>query len=295
MKILKYSKILIAISVLIIVSGIFIISKYGFKASIEYTGGTVYSFNNFNSDSKTSLSEFLKSKGFENPEITVSGENLKIKVNETNADKVVQLKDQILEFNKNLKVEGIETVGSSMGIEFAKNSFVALVLSLIGILIFVTYTFYNLPNNIPSWQFGVATLIAMFHDVLVVISFFSLMGYFYGVEIDSLFLTALLTIIGFSVNDTIVVFDRIRENLIKFSNKMSFYEVCNLSIFETLNRSLITSFTVIFIMFTLYLLGGESIKHFSLALVVGITAGTYSSVFIATPFVLILNKKFHNK
>ena len=149
-----------------------------------------------------------------------------------------------------------------------------------------------MPNNIPSWQFGLATLVAMFHDVLIVISFFSLMGYFYGVEIDSLFLTALLTIIGFSVNDTIVVFDRIRENLIKYNNKMSFYEISNLSIFETLNRSLITSFTVILIMFALYLLGGESIKYFSLALVVGITAGTYSSIFIATPFVLIINKQF---
>lgn len=294
MKILKYSKLLIAISVLIIVSGVFIITKYGFKTSIEYTGGTVLSFNSSNINIEETKNH-LKKIGYESFEVSQDKNTIKIKVSETNPNKVVDLKDSLLLFNPSFKIENIETVGSSMGIEFAKNSFVALILSLIGILIFVTYTFYNLPNNIPSWQFGVATLIAMFHDVLIVISFFSLMGYFYGVEIDSLFLTALLTIIGFSVNDTIVVFDRIRENLIKHSNKMSFYEVCNLSIFETLNRSLITSFTVIFIMFTLYLLGGESIKYFSLALVVGITAGTYSSIFIATPFVLILNKKFKNK
>jgi preprotein translocase subunit SecF len=292
MKILNYSKLLIAISLLIIISGIFIISTFGFKTSIEYTGGTVFSFNSTRQEDLSSIKGLLKELGFETSEVSQDNQLVKIKVSETNADKVVEIKDKILSSNKDFKLEGIETVGSSMGIEFAKNSFIALVLSLLGILVFVTYSFYNLPNNIPSWQFGLATLVAMFHDVLIVISFFSLMGYFYGVEIDSLFLTALLTIIGFSVNDTIVVFDRIRENLIKYNNKMSFYEISNLSIFETLNRSLITSFTVILIMFALYLLGGESIKYFSLALVVGITAGTYSSIFIATPFVLIINKQF---
>ena len=292
MKILNYSKLLIAISLLIIISGIFIISTFGFKTSIEYTGGTVFSFNSTRQEDLSSIKGLLKELGFETSEVSQDKQLVKIKVSEANADKVVEIKDKILSSNKDFKLEGIETVGSSMGIEFAKNSFIALVLSLLGILVFVTYSFYNLPNNIPSWQFGLATLVAMFHDVLIVISFFSLMGYFYGVEIDSLFLTALLTIIGFSVNDTIVVFDRIRENLIKYNNKMSFYEISNLSIFETLNRSLITSFTVILIMFALYLLGGESIKYFSLALVVGITAGTYSSIFIATPFVLIINKQF---
>ncbi len=292
MKILNYSKLLIAISLLIIISGIYIISTFGFKTSIEYTGGTVFSFNSSKQEDLISIKSLLKELGFETSDVSQDKQLIKIKVSETNPDRVVELKDKILAFNKDLKLEGIETVGSSMGIEFAKNSFIAIVLSLLGILVFVTYTFYNLPNNIPSWQFGLATLGAMFHDVLIVISFFSLMGYFYGVEIDSLFLTALLTIIGFSVNDTIVVFDRIRENLIKYNNKMSFYEIANLSVFETLNRSLITSFTVILIMFSLYLLGGESIKYFSLALVVGIAAGTYSSIFIATPFVLFINNNF---
>lgn len=291
MKILSYSKLLISISLLIIISGIFIISKYGFKSSIEYTGGTVYTFKTISGFDIQKNKDFLKTLGFETSEISSDSKEIRIKVSETEAEKVLELKNKIIGFNTGLEIEGVETVGSSMGIEFAKNSFLALVFSLLAILIFVTYSFYNLAKGVPSWHFGVATLVAMFHDVLIVISFFSLMGYFYGVEIDSLFLTALLTIIGFSVNDTIVVFDRIRENLQKYSSKLTFYEIANLSVFETLNRSLITSFTVIFIMFALYLLGGESIKYFSLALVVGITAGTYSSIFIATPFVLLLNRK----
>jgi len=291
MKILSYSKLLISISLLIIISGVFIISKYGFKSSIEYTGGTVFTFKPKLDFDIERNKGFLKSQGIESSEIHSDSKEIKIKVSETESEKVVILKNKLLEFNKGLEIEGVETVGSSMGIEFAKNSFLALIFSLLAILIFVTYSFYNLAKGIPSWHFGVATLVAMFHDVLIVISFFSLMGYFYGVEIDSLFLTALLTIIGFSVNDTIVVFDRIRENLQKYNSKLTFYEISNLSVFETLNRSLITSFTVIFIMFALYLLGGESIKYFSLALVVGITAGTYSSIFIATPFVLLLNRK----
>ena len=132
----------------------------------------------------------------------------------------------------------------------------------------------------------------MLHDVLIVVSTFSLLGFLYGVEIDGLFLTAILTVIGFSINDTIVVYDRIRENLIKHGEDSNFVQVANHSIYETLNRSFITSFVVIFIMFALFLLGGESIRYFSLALVIGILAGTYSSIFIATPFLIFLNKKF---
>lgn len=293
--ILNYSKILITISVLIITIGLFIIFKFGFKLSIEYTGGSVIDISKSElniSETKGKLENFFQEKGIEIKSMDESPEYLSVKFVETDSAKILDIKQQLTSNFTDLKVVNVETIGSTFGMEFFKNSIIAIVLALLGILIIVTYSFWNIPDKFYSYHFGIGAIVAMLHDVLIVISTFSLLGYYYNIEIDGLFLTAILTVIGFSINDTIVVYDRIRENLIKYNKEMSFEEVANHSIFETLNRSLVTSFVVIFIMFSLFLLGGESIKYFSLALVVGIAAGTYSSIFIATPFVLFLNKKF---
>lgn len=290
MDILKYSKFLIGMSLFIIISGFYIILTYGFKASIEYTGGSVFTFKYSNDYQKEDLEKVLRDQNISSYEIFKDKNFIDLKISDSESGKVLEIQNKILSQVKSLELESSETIGPAMGVEFAKNSFLAVIFSLISIVIFITYSFYNLPNQLSSWKFGVAAIVAMFHDVLVVLSFFSLGGYFFNIEIDALFLTALLTIIGFSINDTIVVFDRIRENLLKYGQTYNFTEICNMSIFETLNRSLITSFTVILIMSSLYLLGGESIKYFSLSLVIGITAGTYSSIFIATPFVLFLTK-----
>lgn len=290
MDILKYTKYLVLISILIIISGFYIIFNYGFKTSIEYTGGTVITFKVPEDFNETKFKESLNSLKIEDYEIFRRNSLIEFKIPESDSFEVIDVQNNILKLNEGIEVESLETVGPEMGMEFAKNSLLAVSFSLLAIVIFITYSFYNLPDKIASWKFGIAAIVAMLHDVLVVLAFFSIGGYFFNIEIDALFLTAILTIIGFSINDTIVVFDRVRENLIKYTNKLEFKEICNISILETINRSLITSFTVIFIMFSLFLLGGESIKYFALSLVIGITAGTYSSIFIATPFVLFLNR-----
>ena len=135
---------------MIIVSGIYIISSYGFKTSIEYTGGTVFSYNSSKQEDLNSIKNFLKSVGYETSEVSQEGNFIKIKVSETNSDKVVDLKAKVSNFNNDLKIESSETIGSSMGIEFAKNSFLALLFSLLGILLFVTYSFYNAVRNNES-------------------------------------------------------------------------------------------------------------------------------------------------
>lgn len=295
--ILDYSKYLIISSISIILVGFFIIFNYGFKLSIEYTGGSVIEISKNQLNTPKTIEElgnYFKQEQIEFLSIQENSEYLVIKFKETDSNKVLEIKDKIsVKFN-NLKIVNVETIGSTFGSEFFKNSVLAIILSLLGILAIVTYSFWNLKEKIQSYHFGFGAIVAMLHDVLIVISTFSFLGYYYTVELDGLFLTAILTVIGFSINDTIVVYDRIRENLNKFGNQMSIVEVANHSIFETLNRSLVTSFVVIFIMFSLFLLGGESIRYFSLALVIGITAGTYSSIFIATPFVIFLNKRFSN-
>lgn len=289
MNILKYTKFFVIISCLLIVSGLVIITIFGFKTSIEYTGGAVIKFKKFD-NYQENINELKNKVGFDQKDVYEEGNSVVLKISDTENTKIQSIISNFKEINSQVEITDVEVIGSSMGIEFAKNSFLAVVVSLIAILLYVAYSFNSLSDKISSWYFGLAAIIAIFHDVLAVVSFFSLAGFLYNLEIDALFLTALLTIVGFSINDTIVIFDRFRENLKKYDNTKSLPEIFNLSIFETLNRSIITSFIVVIIMFSLFLFGSGSIKYFALALVIGILTGTYSSIFIATPIVLFLKK-----
>ena len=161
-----------------------------------------------------------------------------------------------------------------------------MILASVLIIVYISLVFRKVPKPASSIRFGVSAIFALIHDVLVVVGVFSLLGHFLNVEIDSLFVTALLTVIGFSVHDTIVVFDRIRENLGKNVNE-SFSQVVNNSILQTIGRSLNTSITVLLVLFALLLFGGESIRWFVVALIIGIASGTYSSIFNASPILVV--------
>lgn len=154
------------------------------------------------------------------------------------------------------------------------------------IALYIAYAFRKIPQPYSPWAFGVAAVIALIHDVVIVLGTFAILGYFFDVEIDTAFVTALLTVIGFSVHDTIVVFDRIRENINKYRDQ-KFGQVVNISVAETLGRSIGTSLTVIFVLLAMFLLGGESIRWFVFALLIGITAGTYSSIFNASQLLTV--------
>ena len=180
----------------------------------------------------------------------------------------------------------METVGPTISKELAHKALAAVGVSILGILIYITWAFRKIPKPTSSVAFGICTVIALVHDVIVVVGIFAILGHFKGIEIDSLFITALLTVIGFSVHDTIVVFDRIRENLIKYP-ETNFPEVVNHSLNQTLGRSLNTSLTAVFVLVALYLFGGESIRIFVLALLIGIISGTYSSIFNASPLLVV--------
>jgi len=187
---------------------------------------------------------------------------------------------------KDTKQQEFSTIGPTIGGETTINAVKAVILASILIVVYISLVFRKVPKPASPIRFGVSAIFALIHDVLVVIGVFSLLGHFLGVEIDSLFVTALLTVIGFSVHDTIVVFDRIRENLGRETGK-SFSEVVNDSILQTIGRSLNTSITVLLVLFALLLFGGESIRWFVVALIVGIASGTYSSIFNASPILVI--------
>lgn len=181
------------------------------------------------------------------------------------------------------------SIGPIIGKELKQKSFLALILVGLMIIAYIAFAFRKVSKPVSSWKYGTAAVLALAHDVLIPTGVFSFLGHFYGLEIDILFVTALLTILGFSVHDTIVVFDRIRENL-KKKKEESFEKAVNISVNETLSRSINTSLTVLFVLFALFFLGSQSIKYFSLALILGVSFGTYSSIFLASPLLVSWQK-----
>ncbi len=178
-----------------------------------------------------------------------------------------------------------ESIGPVIGEELRKNTVYAVVAAILAIVFYITYVFRKVSYPVASWKYGVSTIVALCHDVVIPVGVFSALGHFMGVEVGAWVVTALLTVLGFSVHDTIVVFDRIRENL-SHAHREGFEEVVNRSMNETIGRSVNTSLTVLLVLIVTYVFGGESIKDFILTMIIGIAAGTYSSIFVASPLLV---------
>jgi len=293
---MKFKYVFFAISLLVILPGIFSLAKFGLKMSIDFSGGTLLEIQNSSLRQDSGRQAKLKTI-YENQKIEFASaqqtSNSSVLIRSKSLDNSAKEKI-VAEISKEFgetKVERFETVGPTIGAELTQKAMMAVGLASILIIIYIAYAFREIPPPYKSWRFGVCAVIALLHDVFVVIGTFSLLGHFFGAEIDSLFVTAILTIIGFSVHDTIVVFDRIRENLSKDASKLSFADVTNESILQTLVRSLNTSLTVVFTLLALILFGGESIRWFSVALLIGIVSGTYSSIFNAAPLLVLWEEK----
>lgn len=190
-----------------------------------------------------------------------------------------------------MKEKRFDSIGPTIGQELKRKSILAVVFAIIAIVLYVAWAFRHVSRPVSSWKYGATVIVALVHDVAIPVGFFAILGYMRGVEIDPLFITALLTILGFSVHDTIVVFDRIRENLRKMKTKEPFAVTVNRSVNETLMRSINTSCTVLIVLIAIFFLGGETTKYFSLALIIGIIFGTYSSIFVASPLLVIIGAR----
>lgn len=275
---------------LIIIPGIISLILWGIRPSIDFTGGTlleVQSSKLKDQSNNEEIKKILEKEKIEIGSITQSAEDsylLRLKpIDNAQHQKLI---DSFRTKFGEVKELRFESVGPTIGKETTENAAKAVILASIAIVLYVAWAFRQIPKPYSSFRFGICAVVALIHDVLVIIGLFSLFGHFFKVEIDNLFITALLTIMGFSVHDTIVVFDRIRENLRKMAGE-PFDLVVNESIIQTLARSLSTSLTVLFTLFALLLFGGESIRWFIVALLIGITSGTYSSVFNAAPLLVV--------
>ena len=269
------------------------------KVGIDYTGGTTLQYgvkreitNNKIADIRTNL----ENAGVESPVIQI----VNVNTTKDNADlkSMISIRTKFIDSKSNTQqvitqtiqkdypnaeLVQVSSVGPTVGKELFKNSLIALSLALLGIICYLTIRF--------QFDYALAAILGLVHDVLFVCGVFALMGIFGNVEIDALFVTAILTVIGFSVHDTIVVFDRIRENLRYYSKKMSFSEIINYSINQTMARSINTSLTTLITLFALFFFGGVTTKDFVLAMILGITVGTYSSIFFCSVLIDIWKDK----
>lgn len=280
-----------ALSTLLIVPGLIALALWGLHLSIDFTGGSLLDLR-FESPTQplttATIREELESLGYTGSAVQLSGEDTAlIRVREISNDEKNLIKTRMQEVYGVEPIEQrFEAVGPSVGNQVTQGAFLAVLASTLGILSYLAFAFRDVSHPL---RYGVVTIMAMLHDVLLVLGLASLAGHFLGWEVDALFLTALLTVIGFSVHDSIVVFDRVRENLVTHRGE-PFETVVNHSIVQTLDRSINTQITALFTLFAVYLFGGGPIQQFVLWLIIGIISGTYSSIFNAAALLVSWEK-----
>jgi preprotein translocase subunit SecF len=284
MNIIKYRTIFFIFSGLLILASIISLSVWHLKLGIDFTGGSLLEVKYAgaapgNQEIKDKLAQFNLG------EINVTpAENSSVILRFKDIDEATH--QNILHTLGDVQEKSFESVGPVIGAELMRRAVYAIALVILMIVVYIAWAFRKVSRPISSWQYGIATLVALLHDVVIPVGIFAVLGHFLGIEIGLLFVTAVLTILGFSVHDTIVVFDRIRENLRRRIGD-NFEDTVNLSINQTISRSINTSFTVLLTLLAVYFFGGESIRYFALALIVGIIFGTYSSIFIASPLLVL--------
>ena len=294
MNIVKYRYLYFAISLAVIIPGLIALLVWGFPLAIDFTGGSLLDITfSGQAPQPAQILAVYSQFGLGDSQVQSSGsQEVIIRSKDMTEDMKTQIVDAMQQkFNQTITVQSFETVGPSIGREVASRAAEAVGLAAIGIMLYVTYAFRGVPH---AFRYGVSAIIAMLHDVAVVVGVEAILGHFLGWEVDSLFLTALLTVIGFSVHDSIVVFDRIRENS-NIYRRLPYETVVNHSVVQTLDRSINTQLTVMLTLLTLVLFGGVTVRHFVVTLLVGIFSGTYSSIFNASPILVVWeNREWRN-
>lgn len=271
-------------SIVLTIASLISVAVWGLKLGIDFTGGTLMEIQ-FSQDvpNNQELGDVLSDLGLNSLTIQPAGNNSALIRYASESDEINQnVFNKISEKYQGAKELRVDFINSSVSSELKKDSLWAILLAIVGIMAYIAWAFRKVSRPVASWKYGLGAVIALVHDILITIGVFSVLGHFTGIEVGIPFIAALLTILGFSVHDTIVVYDRTRENLLRSSSKELFPEIVNRSLNETLVRSINTSLTVLITLLAIFIFGGDSIKDFSLALIIGISFGTYSSIFIAS-------------
>lgn len=280
---MKFRPLFLLISLTLVIVSIFSIISWGFKTSIDFAGGTVWEFNLPNTQDKQKINQIFQDNKIPLSSLSQSNQKYLLKFENINQDQKSKLDEALKILDKDYSELRFETLGPSLGQELIKKTVYAIILSSIALMLFIARRFHDL-------SFGASAVLAMFHDAFILIGSFSLLGHFLGAEIDSLFVTAILTTLSASVHDTVVTFDRIRE-LKRQNFKLNWVDLANQAVTETIVRSINNSMTIIFMLLSLVVLGGDTTRWFAMALLIGVTVGTYSSTAVAIPLVLFWKRK----
>jgi preprotein translocase subunit SecF len=296
---IKYYKVWISIGAATILLSLVLLISFGLKPGIDFTSGSLMEVS-FSQDRPSSedVQKVLNAPMFKDAMIQKSGDNellirTKFLTEDQHQELIKDLRTSFENDKRKIIEEGFETIGPVVSDQLKSRAIWAVTLVSLGIIAYLAYAFRKVSRPIASWKYGVMAIIAMLHDILLVLGIFAVLGHYFGVEIDIAFVVAILTVLGYSVNDTIIVYDRIRENLLHHTGN-SFSEVVNNGLNETLMRSVNTTLTVLIPLFTLYFFGGASLRNFTLALLIGMASGAYSSIFIASPL-LVLTEKWQDR
>ncbi|MFA6382759.1 MAG: protein translocase subunit SecF, partial [Candidatus Buchananbacteria bacterium] len=305
--IIKQRKIWLTFSSLMFVISLILFASFGLKLGIDFTGGSLLELEFYTQEQPTNqqINDALAPLGIDNMTIQSVGEK-GIAIRSKDIDEATHQKI-LTTLQEKFKITGeaktpdgtplqyeakafeekkFDSIGPSIGQELKKKAIWAIVIAVIAIIAYIAWAFRKVSKPVSSWKYGVVAVISLLHDIVITVGFFALLGKFYGLEINAPFIAALLTIFGYSNNDTIVVFDRTRENLIRHMGQ-DFEKIVDISLNEVIVRSINTSLTVLLALFSLLLFGGSTIRDFVLALIFGVIIGTYSSIFVASPLLVV--------
>lgn len=286
----------LSISALLVIGSWVSIGLFGLRLGRDFTGGSLFEFQQSKPVlERSTILELAKAIGVEDAQVTL-GEEGKVLVRmkplaEADHQKLLtSVQEAAVAKQPDVVIEEtrFESIGPTVGAEMRTKAVKAIIYTLLAIVAYIAWAFRKVSKPVQSWKYGVVAIVALVHDISIPTGVFAVLGHVIGVEVDALFVTALLTILGFSVHDTIVVFDRIRENLLKRGGS-NFEEITNFSVNETMARSVNTSLTTFLVLLALYFFGGDTTQYFVLALIIGIFFGTYSSIFVASPLLVLWN------
>ncbi|MDP2598603.1 MAG: protein translocase subunit SecF [Candidatus Liptonbacteria bacterium] len=292
--IVGHKKIWFALSGIFVGVSIIVMITFGFHEGVDFLGGTLWQFKSTNGTALSvgDVAHVFVDLGFSDAKVNYDSANQSFlvrlgEINEADHQKYLGLLKQQDKL-PSLQELSFQSIGPSVGAALRKNALIGIGLVILGISLYIAFAFRKASRPVSSWKYGWITLLTLFHDVVIPAGLLAVLGRYGRVEIDSNFIVALLVVMGFSVHDTIVVFDRIRENLVLNRGKEKFEAVVNASVNQTLARSINTSLTLILVLLALYFTGPVNLQYFVLTLLVGVTTGIYSSIFIASPGLLLL-------
>ncbi len=290
-RIIQKRNYLFALSLALLVPGMIGWWLWGLRLGIDFTGGTVMTVVIPSAPTPEEVKTALSATAFGNAVIErADKDEYLLRLPQLSNEQHASLNATLTSAFTDATELAFETVGPTIGRELKQRAVVAVVTVLVAIILYITWAFRKVSSGpVPSWVYGLSAFVALLHDVFMVVGVFAILGHVFKLEVNSLFVTALLTVLGFSVHDTIVVFDRIRERL-RLSAARTFEDVVNESLNQTLVRSLNTSITTLLVLVALFIFGGSSIRFFVLALIIGITLGTYSSIFVASPLLVVYER-----